>query len=233
MNLIIPLAGRDPRFTTFKPFIPFHGKPLIYHVVAQHQLQHGDKLIFILLQEHETQYNASKKLIELFGKEIIIRILENETQGAPSSILLGARDLIDNDEPILIELADVLRDLQPFYEDIKNVSNSIAGIIPVQENMNIVDRPWGYVYIDKQGNVAELKEKQFITKPERATMGLYYFSKGHDFVKAAKLMIEKNSFIYKNNYFVGPVYNELISEGKNVMTYHVKIHQILDPTNLI
>lgn len=227
MNILIPLAGRDPRYTTFKPFIPFQGKPLIQHVVEQHQLSSKDNLIFIVLKELEEQYNISKKLQNMFGNRIIIRVLPKETKGAPCSILEGASDLINSEESLLIELADVLRDLSDFHKEIHNVPKDIAGIIPVEPNRLIVDRPWGYVTVNNNGAMKQLIEKQNATHPGYATMGLYFFSKGKEFVQCAKQMIEQNSFVYNNNYFVGPVYNEYVQMKKKITLSHVRIKHIL------
>lgn len=227
MNILIPLAGRDPRYTTFKPFMPFRGKPLIQHVVEQHEITPKDNLIFITLKEFEEKYNISKTLQDMFGKRIIIRVLSKETQGAPCSILEATLDIIDSDESLLIELADVLRDLSRFYKEIRNVSKDIAGIIPVEAHRTIADRPWGYAQTTADGIFQKLIEKVYVQKPDNATMGLYFFSKGKEFVQSTKQMIEKKSFVYNNNYFVGPVYNELVQNGKKIVLSHVRIKHIL------
>lgn len=227
MNIIIPLAGKDPRFTTFKPFIPFERKLLIEHVVQQHLITEQDKLIFIILKEFEEHFSVSTKLTELFGNNIIIRTLPGMTKGSPCSILEATHNLINNDEPVLIELADVLRDLTTFNKEIRNVPPDFAGIIPIEQNRLMSDRPWGYVTLNSDGTVQQLIEKHSPTKPGYATMGLYFFSKGNEFIKATESMIKNNSFIYNNNYFVGPVCNELIHEGKKIITTHVRIKHIL------
>lgn len=227
MNILIPLAGRDPRYTTFKPFIPFQGKPLIQHVVEQHEISLKDNLIFILLKELEEEYNISTKLQDMFGNRIIIRILPKETRGAPCSILEGAFDIINTEKPLLIELADVLRDLKRFNHEIRNVHADIAGIIPVEPHRLLADRPWGYVTITSNETMKQLVEKHLTSKPGYATMGLYFFTKGKDFVEASQQMITNNSFVYNNNYFVGPVYNELAQMGKKIILSHVRIKHIL------
>ncbi len=227
MNIVIPLAGLDNRFTTFKPFIPFQGKPLIQHVVEQHELTAKDNLIFILLKHLEDQYHISNTLRNMFGNKIMIRILTHETKGAPCSILEGARDIIATPEPLLIELADVLRDLTDFNKYIRNVPSDIAGIIPIEPNRNIADRPWGYAQADSKGIFQNLIEKEYVTKPDNATMGLYFFSKGTEFIEATQQMIQNKSFVYNNNFFVGPIYNEYIQMQKKIRLHHVRIKHIL------
>ncbi len=228
MNIVIPLAGRDPDpHAPYKPFTTVHGQPLITHVVNQHTITRADRLIFILLKEHELQYGVSDRLYKLFGSNICIRLIHEETKGAPCSILQAATDLIHSPEPLLIELADVLRDLSAFYKQVKQDMKKTAGIIPVEKNRLIHGRPWGYVTVNEEGRVAHLYEKQQPTTPGYATMGLYFFSHGSDFVSAAQTMIEQNSFVYEDRYFVGPVYNELIKTGNEISISHVRINTII------
>ncbi len=157
----------------------------------------------------------------------MIRILTRETKGAPCSILEGASDIIATPEPLLIELADVLRDLTDFNKYIRKVPSDIAGIIPVESNRRIEDRPWGYAQMSPDGTFQKLIEKEYVTKPDNATMGLYFLSKGTEFIEATQQMIQNKSFIYKKNYFVGPVYNEFVQMQKKIVLHHVRIKHIL------
>ena len=63
-----------------------------------------------------------------------------------------------------------------------------------------------------------VSEKEVISN--KATVGLYYFKHGHDFVNAADIMINKNVMV-ANEFYVCPVYNELIAYGKKVFAYMV------------
>src|SRR3989344_6987144 len=119
MNIVVPLAGSDPRFAGLpKPLIPIRGRLLIEHILERHRITKNDRLIFIILEEHERTFGMSEKLRSAFGSGIIIRTLARETKGSPCSVLEGAKDLVDNDEDVLIELGDVLRDLKGLYADI-------------------------------------------------------------------------------------------------------------------
>ena len=54
-------------------------------------------------------------------------------------------------------------------------------------------------------------EKQPISR--NATAGLYYFRRGVDFVRGAERMLFKNAS-FSGEFYVAPVYNELILAGK-------------------
>jgi dTDP-glucose pyrophosphorylase len=227
MNIVVPLAGKDPRFPGIpKPLIDLWGKPLIFRVLERHRITREDNLIFIVLQEYEDKFFMSKRLRNIFGSHITIRLVPHLAQGSPCSILDGAKDLIDTASDLLIELGDVLRDMTRLYSDIEKFRDQVAGIIPIDHKV-LQGRPWGYVVSDAEGNAKELCEKEEVPSSDLATMGLYYFSHGQDFVRATETMIVKKSFLYKNLFFVGPVYNEMIKSGLRVVVSENKIEDVL------
>jgi UDP-N-acetylglucosamine diphosphorylase / glucose-1-phosphate thymidylyltransferase / UDP-N-acetylgalactosamine diphosphorylase / glucosamine-1-phosphate N-acetyltransferase / galactosamine-1-phosphate N-acetyltransferase len=217
MNIIIPLAGRDPRFAgSFKAFMDADGMPLIKRIVGGLHPAPTDRFIFIVLEEDDKKFGVSEKLSELFGKNIIVRYLRVVTRGSPESILVATKDLINNDTGLLIELGDVLRETEPLFKDIAVMEPGVSGIIPV-EKKDMSPRLWGYVKMDAKGNSEALLEKEPTYIAPWATMGLYYFSRGKDFVWAAEEMMHKKSYVYKDMFFVGPAYNELIGRGDRVI----------------
>jgi len=55
--------------------------------------------------------------------------------------------------------------------------------------MRADDPKWSFVDVDENGRVSRVVEKEVIS--DRATVGVYYFRRGRDFVFSAKQMIEK------------------------------------------
>lgn len=78
---------------------------------------------------------------------------------------------------------------------------------------------WSYVRLDENGYVTEVKEKKPISNI--ATVGVYYYKKGSDYVKYAEQMINKNVRV-NNEFYVCPVFNEMIQDKKKIKTYHVE-----------
>ncbi len=64
--------------------------------------------------------------------------------------------------------------------------NIICFKLPMANN----DTKWSYARTDEQGFVSEVQEKKVIS--ENATVGVYYWSRGCDYVKMADTMIAKN-----------------------------------------
>jgi len=66
--------------------------------------------------------------------------------------------------------------------------------------------------------VTEVQEKNPIS--DIATVGVYYWAKGSDYVKYAEQMIAKNMRV-NNEFYVCPVYNEGIVDGKKFKTFNI------------
>jgi len=66
--------------------------------------------------------------------------------------------------------------------------------------------------------ISEVAEKNPISNC--ATVGVYYFNQGSRFVAGAKKMIEKN-IRTNNEFYVCPVFNELIENGDRILNYPV------------
>ena len=225
MNIVIPMGGKDPRFAgSFKAFSDVGGEPLIKRIMGGLRIDPCDQLIFIVLKDDEQIFGVSKKVSSLFGKNIVVRYLDGPTRGSPESIITGAKDLINNDDGLLIELGDVFRDTKNLYKDIESRAG-VAGIIPVEGRL-INGKLWGYVSVDGD-RALKLHEKESVPSAPWATMGLYYFSHGKDFVWAAEEMMDKRSFTYKDVFFVGPAYNELIKRGDKIAISENKIIAVL------
>ena len=68
------------------------------------------------------------------------------------------------------------------------------------------------------GYVTQVAEKRPISNI--ATCGIYWYRRGSDFVKYAKQMIDKEIRV-NNEFYIAPVYNELISDGKTLVPFYV------------
>lgn len=222
MKIVIPLVGRGSKFTTAgykepKPLIMIKGKPMIKwatDALPKEFLQSEGKLIFIIYRDGVNDTALDERLRNLFGSRITIIVSDKITEGAVCTVLL-AKELIDNDEELIIYNGD-----QSFNgsigEIIKNKDLCIRGIIPV---FRATHQKWSYVLLDDNGYVVRTAEKEPISN--FATVGLYYFSRGKDFVWAAEEMIKKNLRVH-GEFYVCPTYNELIQRGDKIIAPEVK-----------
>ncbi len=80
-------------------------------------------------------------------------------------------------------------------------------------------RKWSYIRYDEQGYVTLVREKEVIS--DQATVGIYNYKHGSDFVKYAKQMIAKEIRV-NGEYYVAPVYNEMIEAGGKIRYYDIR-----------
>lgn len=216
MNVLIPMAGRGSRFAkegfTFpKPLIEVNGKPMIEVVVDNINIEANH--IFIVQKEHYEKYNLEETLNRVYENCTIVQI-EDVTEGAACTTLL-AREFIDNDEPLLIANSDqfVEWDSNEFMYSMVG-DNTDGGILTFPSK----HPKWSYAKLDEDGYVTRVEEKKPIS--DKATVGIYYWTKGSDYVKYADKMIEEEKKV-NNEYYVCPVYNEAIEDGKKIKIFDI------------
>jgi len=84
--------------------------------------------------------------------------------------------------------------------------------------MSADDPKWSFIRIGPEGWVTEVQEKTPISS--EATVGIYNFAKGQDFVRAATEMMALG-MVSAGEYYVAPVYNLLIEAGARVGFHNV------------
>tara|TARA_R100000005_G_C4983007_1_gene192189 strand:- start:302 stop:1660 length:1359 start_codon:yes stop_codon:yes gene_type:complete len=217
LNVLIPMAGAGSRFQaagyTFpKPLIEVRGKPMIQVVVEN--LNCESPHTFIVQKEHRNKYNLDT-LLSLISCDCNIIEVEGMTEGAACTTLLS-KDIINNDQPLLIANSDqyVEWDTSEFLYKMQE-QDADAGILTFKST----HPKWSFAKVDGEGNVIEVAEKKPIS--DIATVGIYYWKKGSDYVKYAEQMIEEN-IRHNNEFYVCPVFNEAIKDGKKVKIFNVE-----------
>lgn len=234
LNVLIPMAGEGSRFSKAgyifpKPLIEVNGKPMIQLVVEN--LNVDANFIYLIRKEHNEKFNVASMLNQITPGCRIIEV-DSLTEGAACTTLL-AKEFIDNDMELLIANSDqyVEWDSCEFYHSINNPN--IDGSILCFENTH---PKWSYVKQDSFGNVIDVKEKEVISN--KATIGIYYWTNGKDYVKYAEQMISKDirygqNFNGKGEFYVAPVYNEAILDKKIIRTFNVdKMYGLGTPEDL-
>ena len=211
MNVLIPMAGAGSRFSkagyTFpKPLVEVRGKPMIQVIVENLNIEAN--YIFLVQKEHYEKYNL-KYLLNLIAPNCTIVQVDGLTEGAACTTLL-AKTFIDNDEPLIIANSDQYVEWNSNECMYAFKADSIDGGILSFESTH---PKWSYAKLDADGFVSEVAEKKVISND--ATVGIYYWTKGSDYVKYAEKMIEKNIRI-NGEFYVCPVYNEAILDGKKI-----------------
>jgi dTDP-glucose pyrophosphorylase len=213
MIIVMPMAGRASKFKEAgyalpKPLIEIKGKPMVKWATDSVPFITRHKMVFILLKEHIDQFGLDKKLKEMYPGKITIIEIDRVTGGAACTVL-HAKEILNKDEDLIVYNTDQYF-RAPVETAIKFRGPEIKGIIPVFQAIN---PRWSFVKADRHGFVTEAAEK--IPISSNATVGLYYFSSGKDFIWAAEEMIRKN-IRRSNEFYICPVYNELIAAGQKI-----------------
>ncbi len=214
MHIVFLIAGRASRFkeagyTLPKSLIEVRGKLMISWAVDSLHFIKNAHFTFLILSEHEEKFHISKKLKMLYRNEMHIVIVDKVTEGAATTALL-AKESINNEEELLISNGDQYFTSKAFREEIEKKDKEFNGLIAVFEATH---PRWSFAKVNNSGFVTEVAEKVAISN--NATVGVYYFRHGKDFVWAAEEMIRKD--IRRNNeFYICPVYNELIGRGDKI-----------------
>ena len=217
LNILIPMAGAGSRFEkagyTFpKPLIEVKGKPMIQVVVENLNIKAN--YIYVVQKLHREKYNLDA-LLSLITPGCKIVETEGMTEGAACTALL-AKEHINSDAPLFFANSDqfVEWDSNEFMYKM-NETDADGGIV----SFTATHPKWSFAKVDEQGLVTEVAEKKPISNI--ATVGYYYWKHGSDFVKYAEQMINKNVRV-NNEFYVCPVFNEAIEDGKQIRTFNVK-----------
>ena len=223
LNIVIPMAGKGSRFADAgyafpKPLIDVGGKTMIEVVINNLKPKVPHKFIFICQREHYEKYDLYNILKNATDNNFEIVQLNGITEGAACTVLT-AKQYIDNDDDMVIANSD-----QFIESDFNNFINTARekgdGLIMTFKASH---PKWSYARTDDLGRVIEVAEKKVIS--DKATVGIYYYKKGSDFVKGAEAMIYKD-IRYNNEFYVCPVYNELILDNKDIYTYYIKMEKM-------
>jgi len=215
LNVLIPMAGAGSRFEiagyTFpKPLIDVNGKPMIQVVVDNLNLDAN--FIYVVQKSHRQKYNLDT-LLNLITPNCTIIEVDGLTEGAACTALM-AKDLINNDNPLFFANSDqyVEWNSNEFMYKMQE-TNFDGGIVTFKST----HPKWSFVKLDENNFASMVAEKNPIS--DLATVGYYFWKNGSDFVKYAEQMINNNIRV-NNEFYVCPVFNEAINDGKKIITFN-------------
>lgn len=213
LTIVIPMAGRGSRFADAgyalpKPLLPIHGVAMIEVVVRNLAPSEPARFVFLCQREHLSGYGFEDSLRTAAPGCVIVPI-DEVTEGAACTVLL-AQDAIDPDDVLVIANSDQWVDHQ--------IDAHLAGLRGDRLDGRIMtmtahDPKWSFVELDAASRVTNVVEKVVVS--DEATVGIYTFARGGDFLRAAKAMIAAGERV-NGEFYVAPVYNRLIAEGAAV-----------------
>jgi dTDP-glucose pyrophosphorylase len=219
LNIVLPIAGRGSRFAGAgyaqpKPLIPVRGRPMIELVADNLRPARQHRVVFVALREHLERWDIGSVLSRAAPGCAIVPV-DAVTEGAACTVLLAA-EYIDNGEPLMIANTDqfVVVDLERYLAE-----GDAPGCDGLIMTFAASDPKWSYVRKDGAGRIVEVVEKKVVSR--EATVGIYNFRRGADFVRAARRMIAADQRV-NGEFYVAPVYNQLIGEGADIRSFAIE-----------
>lgn len=233
IEIVIPMAGLGSRFkqagyTNPKPFIDVMGKPMIEWVIDNVKpTRYPSHFTFICHEAHLKEFPVAEMLKRKIPDASIVTV-KNTTEGAACTVLLAIENL-KHSRPLLLANSDQWVDvsIDTFLDEAFRTKTD--GMIM---SFEADDKKWSFARLGEGGRVVEVAEKKPISS--HATVGIYFFKQAMDFVRGAEQMILKD-IRTNNEYYVCPVYNELILAQKDIRIFDIgsqNMHGLGTPEDL-
>jgi dTDP-glucose pyrophosphorylase len=213
INIVVPMAGRGSRFSQAgyslpKPLLSVFGRPMIEVVIENLRPSQPHRFIFICQREHLLAHDLEPTLRKA-GINTLIVPIDHVTEGAACTVLLAEAN-INNDDPLMIANCDqyIATPIDTYLT--RMAEGGFEGFIMT---MTANDPKWSFIGLDADGNVNRVVEKQVVS--DEATVGIYNFLRGRDFIAAAHEMIASNDRT-NNEFYVAPAYNYMIRHCSRV-----------------
>lgn len=233
MKIIFAMAGASSRFLNAgykspKYILPLWKKTVFYYAVNGFaRYFNKSEFIFVYRDLYGTKdfINAQCRALGLAEFQAIE--LPHLTQGQAQSVYeaLCALNLPDN-ESVLIFNIDTFRldfalptifdlgKIDGYLEVFRGVGDQWSFVLPKEANLGK-----GHLY-----QVAQTAEKRRISP--LCSSGLYYFRQCSDFKAVFESML-KNSDKTKGEYYIAPMYNALIAQGKDIRYCEILPSEVL------
>lgn len=218
LNIVVPMAGEGSRFARAgfqlpKPLIPVLGFPMIRVVIANLTPSVPHRFIFICRENHLQTHSLAEKLSR-WAPGCVVRTVETLTDGAACTVLT-VRDLIDSGDSLMVANCDQWLDTSIDAYLVQQARRGLDGqLMTMQAN----DPKWSFIGLNAHGLIERVVEKQVIS--DEATVGVYNWRHGADFVRDARAMVAANDRV-NGEFYVAPVYNYGIRRGQKYGYYRI------------
>jgi len=218
LNIVVPMAGRGDRFQRAgyalpKPLIPVGDRPMIELVIDNLTPSIKHRFIFICQRKHLVDFGLEVLLRSATDGAVVIG-LDSITEG-PACTVLTAREYIDNHDALMIANCDQFVDASIDDYLAAMEKPPLDGLIMT---MTAANPKWSFVALDERRQVTRVVEKEVIS--DEATVGIYNFRRGADFVTGVEAIIDRDERV-NNEFYVAPVYTELVNRGKQIGVFNV------------
>lgn len=217
ISAVLPMAGASSRFFKEgyekpKYMIDAKGKTLFEYAIESLPLTLVDKFVFIYLNDHK-KWNVEKFLIKRSKKyDLNFELVGlNEMTEGQAQTVLKAKPYLNSKDGLIIYNIDTYFDSTTIRQRLEGKIKRGDGIIGAFR-LHKDESKWSFAELDEDGFVKRTKEKEKISN--LALTGFYHFTKAQDFFNIAEDKVRRSQKS-KGEFYVAPMYNDLIENDKN------------------
>jgi len=230
MHVIVPLAGPDfvSPHGAIKALYKIHGRPLLQYALESRPWSKSiSNYTFVLHDCEEARIFASDYLNRWYDECSIVYI-SKFSKGAAISSLAGISLTKEFDQPIVIDLADIIYRSDASIEAILSSNSDIGGVaLSFQSN----NPQYSYLRCADDNKVIESAEKRLIS--DQASAGTYIFRDSVIFLRAVAHALENHLDQTHNGlFYVCPLFNGVLAQGKEVIlepVFDIQDIKFIDP----
>ena len=226
MQVIIPMTGYGSRFVAagykdLKPFIKVQDKPIIEWIVKG--MYPGEtNIIFVCRQEHLDSIDGMEDYLMKLCPTARIHAIKDWVKLGPVYDVLQASELIDDDEPAIINYCDffMVWDYEKFKKDVAD--RGCEGCVPCYTGFHPHLLPEINLYAscktDEEDNLIEIREKYSFEEDKtkaKHSPGNYYFKTGALLKKYCQKLVDSGETL-KGEYYASLPYNNMVKDGLKV-----------------
>lgn len=219
--ILITMAGLSSRFFKAGYAVPKYQLQICGQTVFAHSILsfkryfHSEKFVFVIRSLYDTEAFVVAEANKLGIADFEIKTLDAETRGQAETAFLALKDY-DGDFPVTIFNIDTFRFdyIQPEFID---------GCDGYLEVFKAEGEHWSFVLPGENNSVLKTTEKDRIS--DLCSDGLYYFKSKLMFENLFSDALLKEQTV-RGEYYVAPLYNQLISAGGTVMYDTIESSQI-------
>lgn len=214
MHVIVPLAGPDfiLECGKLKAELELDGEPLLRRVLNTRPWANSKQdYSFILIDRPETRAFATDTLANWYPGSSVT-FISGHTRGAALSALAGLATGLNIDEPVVVDLADILYASTFDPTSVFKTNANCGGVALTFKSDNPT---YSYLRVDTSGSFQEAVEKQVISV--HASAGTYIFRDMATYLRALAHSLEnQEQQTFNDLFFVCPLFNGVKDQGKRV-----------------
>ncbi len=232
MDIIITMAGVGSRFRKAGYNVPKYMIKAKDKTLFEWSMEslvdynpYTNKYIFVVRKEDKAENFIREKCKNYNIKNIEIIELDEATDGQATTALLAVEHCDDSESIMIYNIDTYVEAHELKYSDISG-----DGYIPCFHSPG---DHWSFVRTDSLGNVVEIREKERIS--DNCTLGAYYFKSAKLYRTIYNEYYSDDSKMEKNEKYIAPLYNYMISKGMNISMSIVdnkKVHVLGTPEEL-